>query len=139
MSITKNDLLWIDTTLDWKRPATENQTEAVVDYVEFEIIEPERFEKLAQNLDRCGSKDGWTEEEWKDITNKNGDSYEYISVLVHILPLPCNEYNVDKVYTECRTDNDSCQLVTENVFNSDELEAIMEEAVERLKEAKKVE
>ena len=127
--ITKNDLLHCETVFDFNRPKTKFQSEAVVDYVEFEVIKPERFEKLARNLARCGNTDGWDESLLEEVNNKDSSWYEHIMLYVHII-----DGTVDKIYTECTTCDDCDSLVTEQVFDEDEIETIKDTALKLYKE-----
>lgn len=125
--IKKYDLSYIDSILDWD---VKNKT--TVHYVEFEIVNPERFERLAKNLDRCGPKDIWTEEEWKEITDEKGDIFEWILIYVHIQP--CNNKYKTDIYTSCKTGPDSIFLKTENLFIKKELKVIEKKAINIVKE-----
>lgn len=99
-----------------------------VDYAEIEI-NPEGIKKLEENLDRCGSSDGWNEEDWKDINDSGNDAYEHIIAYVHF---DAGTDNFNKLFIEVITTYDSVELDVAKLVNEEEKQNIIEAALESL-------
>ena len=100
----------------------------VVDYAEIEI-NPAGILKLEQNLDRCGSKDGWTDKEWEEINNPYDDAYEHIVAYVHF---ETGTDNFNKLFIEVITAHDSVPLDVELLVNDEEKQNIIDAALSSL-------
>lgn len=101
---------------------------AIVDYVEIEI-NPTGIPKLERNLDRCGSKEDWTDEEWATINNPNNDAYEHVIAYVHF---DADTDNFNKLFIEVVTAHDSNELDVESLLNAEEKQNIINAALSSL-------
>lgn len=101
---------------------------AIVDYAEIEI-NPNGIKKLEDNLDRCGNKSDFTEEEWKDINNPDSDNYEHIIAYIHF---DAGTDNFNKLFISVVTINSEDELEVEKLLNEEEKQNIVDAGLESL-------
>ena len=111
-------------TADFER-RTDN---AIVDYAEIEII-PLGIKKLEANLERCGSPEGWDEEDWSALNNPKDDSYEHVIAYVHF---DAGTDNFNKLFIEVVTIHDLVELDVDALINEEEKKHIIDAALESL-------
>lgn len=100
----------------------------IVDYAEIEI-NPKDIKKLEDNLDRCGNKSDFTEEEWKNINNPDSDNYEYVIAYVHF---DAGTDNFNKLFISVVTINSEDKLEVDKLLNEEEKRNIIEAGLESL-------
>ena len=101
---------------------------AIVDYAEIEI-NPQGISKLERNLDRCGSKENFTAEEWAEITDATNDAYEHVVAYVHF---DAGTDNFNKLFIEIVTAYDSFSLDASLIVNEEEKQNIIDAALSSL-------